>query len=62
MQSVTNVSVGNGKFPSEINNDEFLNPLSTIKNLRSSNVARAVIGNLNITSLPNKFNQSKELV
>ena len=59
-------SVANGgikaKFSNEINNDEFLNPLSTIKNLRLSNVNRVVIGNLNINSLPNKFNQLKELV
>ena len=58
-------SVANGgikaKFSDEINNDEFLNPLSTIKNLRLSNVNRVVIGNLNINSLPNKFNQLKEL-
>ena len=46
----------------EIYNDEVLNPLSTIKNLRLSNVNRVVIGNLNINSLPNKFNQLKELV
>ena len=50
------------KFSNEINNDEFLNPLSTIKNLRLSNVNRVVIDNLNINSLPNKFNQLKELV
>ena len=59
-------SVANGgikaKFSNEINNDEFLNPLSTIKNLRLSNVNRVVISNLNINSLPNKFNQPKELV
>ena len=65
MHSVTNGSVANGingKFSNEINNDEFLNPLSTIENLRLSNVNRVVIGNLNINSLPNKFNQLKELV
>ena len=66
MHSVTNGSVANGginaKFSNEINNDEFLNPLSTIKNLRLSNANRVVIGNLNINSLPNKFNQLKELI
>ena len=66
MHSVTNFSVENdginAKFSNEINNDEFLNLLSTIKNLRLSNVNRVVIGNLNINSLPNKFNQLKELV
>ena len=66
MHSVTNGSVANGginaKFSNEINNDEFLNRLSTIKNLRLSNVNRVVIGNLNINSLSNKFNQLKELV
>ena len=59
-------SVANGgiraNFSNEINNDEFLNPLSTIKNLRLSNVNRVVIGNLNFNSLPNKFNKLKELV
>ena len=66
MHSVTNFSVENGginaKFSNEINNDEFLNLLSTIKNLRLSNVNGVVIGNLNINSLSNKFNQLKELV
>ena len=66
MRSVTNGSVANGgintKFFNKIKNDEFLDPLSTAKNLRLSNVNRVVIGNLNINSLPNKFNQLKELV
>ena len=66
MHSVKNFSVENGginaKFSNEINNDEFLNLLSTIKNLRLSNVNGVVIGNLNINSLSNKFNQLKELV
>ena len=66
MNSVANASVANGcinaKFSNEINNDEFLNPLSTIKNLRLSNVNRVVMGNLNINSLPKKFNELKELV
>ena len=63
MYSVTNDSVANGintKFSNEINNDEFLYPLSTIKSLRLSNVNRVVINNLNISSLPNKFNQLKK--
>ena len=47
----------NAKFSSEINNDEFLDPLSTIKNKRLINVNRVVTGNLNINSLPNKFSQ-----
>ena len=66
MRSVTNGSIVNGginaKFSNEINNDEFLDPLSKIKNLCLNIVNRAVIGNLNINSLPNKFNQLKELV
>ena len=66
MHSVTNGSVANGginaKFSNEINNDEFLDPLSTIKNLLLSNVNRVVIGNLNINSQHNKFSQLKELV
>ena len=66
MQSVINGSVANGginaKFSNEINNDEFLDPLSTIKNIWLRNVHRVVIGNLNINSLTNNFNQLKELV
>ena len=63
MGSVINGSIVNGsinvKFSDKISNDEFLDPLSKIKNLRLSNVIRVVIGNLNINSLPNKFNQLK---
>ena len=66
MGSVINGSIVNGsinaKFSDKISNDEFLDPLSKIKNLRLSNVIRVVIGNLNINSLPKKFNQLKELV
>ena len=65
MRSVTNGSVANGginaKLSSEISNNEFLDLLSTIKILRLSNVNRVVIGNLNINSLPNKFNQLKKV-
>ena len=39
-----------------------LNPLLKIKNLRLSNVNRVIIGNLNINSLTNKFDQLKEIV
>ena len=60
MCNVTNGSVANGginaKLSNEIKNDEFLYPLSTIKNLRLSNVDRVFIGNLNNNSLPSKFN------
>ena len=66
MHSVTNGSVANAginaRFSDETNNDEFLDPLLTIKNLRKTNVNKIVISNLNINSLPNKFNQLKELV
>ena len=66
IRSVANGSVANGginaKFSNGINNDEFLDPLSKIKNLWLSNVNRVAISNLNINSLPNKFNQLKELV
>ena len=65
-RSVTNGSVANGgikaKFSNEINIDEFLNPLCTMKKLRLSNVNRVAIDNLNINSVPNKFNQLEELV
>ena len=66
MHSVTNGSVANAginaRFSDETNNDEFLDPLLTIKNLRKTNVNKIVISNLNINFLPNKFNQLKELV
>ena len=55
IHSVTNGTVAdcgiNTKFSNEINNDEFLDPLSTIKSLRLSNGNRVVIGNLNINSI-----------
>ena len=43
-------------------NGASLNPLLKIKNLRLSNVNRVIIGNLNINSLTNKFDQLKEIV
>ena len=36
-----------------------LNPLSQIKKLRTKNLERSIIGNLNINYLPNKFEQLK---
>ena len=39
-----------------------MNPLLKIKNLRLSNVNWVIIGNLNINSLANKFDQLKEIV
>ena len=46
MPSVTNGSLANPgistKFSNKIKNDEFLDPLSTIKNLRLSNVNRQI--------------------
>ena len=41
--------------------DASLDPLSVIKNLRLRNVNKVIIGNININSLPNKFEQLKEL-
>ena len=40
----------------------YLNPLFQIKKLRTRNPERVVIGNLNINSLPNKFEQFKDTV
>ena len=40
----------------------YLNPLFQIKKLRTRNPERVVIGNLNINSLPNKFEQLKDTV
>ena len=42
--------------------DASLDPLSVIKNLRLRNVNKVIIGNVNINSLPKKFEQLKELV
>ena len=39
-----------------------MSPLLKIKNLRLSNLNRVIIGNLNISSLTNKFDQLKEIV
>ena len=39
-----------------------MNTLSEIKNLRLRNVNEVIIGNININSLPNKFEHLKELV
>ena len=39
-----------------------LNPLFQIKKLRTKNPKRVIIGNLNINSLPNKFEQLKDTV
>ena len=43
-------------------NDASLDPLSEIKDLRLRNVNKVIIGNININSLPNNFEQLKELV
>ena len=40
--------------------DASLDPLSAIKNLRLRNLNKVIIGNININSLPNKFEQLKE--
>ena len=36
--------------------------ITEIKNLRLRNVNKVIIGNLNINSLPNKFDQLREIV
>ena len=36
-------------------NDASLDPLSEIKNLRLRNVNKVIISNINVNSLPNKF-------
>ena len=63
MRCVTNSIVVNGgirvKFSNEINNDEFLDQLLTIKNPLLINVNRVVIANLTINVLSNKFNRYK---
>ena len=43
-------------------NDASLDPLSEIKNLSLRNVNKVIIRNININSLPDKFEQLKELV
>ena len=43
-------------------NDIFPHCITEIKNLRFRNVNKVIIGNLNINSLPNKFDQLREIV
>ena len=43
-------------------NDVFPHYITEIKNLRLRNVNKVIIGNLNINSLPNKFDQLREIV
>ena len=44
------------------NNDAFPQCITEIKNLRLRNVNKVIIGNLNIISLPNKFDRLREIV
>ena len=43
-------------------NDVFPHCMTEIKNLRFRNVNKVIIGNLYINSLPNKFDQLREIV
>ena len=43
-------------------NDVFSHCITEIKNLRLRNVSKVIFGNLNIHSLPKKFDQIKEIV
>ena len=43
-------------------NDVFSHCITEIKNLRLRNVNKVIFGNLNIHSLPKKFDQIKEIV
>ena len=43
-------------------NDAFPHCITDIKNLRLRNVNKVIIGNLNINSLPDKFDQLREIV
>ena len=49
------------KFDKSIN-DGFLDPSSEIENLRLRNINKVIIDNTNVNSLPNNFDQLKELV
>ena len=49
-------------FWAEFSAFKLMNTLSEIKNLRLRNVNEVIIGNININSLPSKFEQLKELV
>ena len=42
-------------------NDVFSHCITEIKNLSLSNVDKVIFGNLNINSLPNKFDQLREI-
>ena len=43
-------------------NDAFTHCITDIKNLRLRNVNKVIIGNLNINSLADKFDQLREIV
>ena len=47
---------------SEMSEMSFPHCITEIKNLRHRNVNKVIIGNLNINSLPNKFDQLREIV
>ena len=48
--------------PEMLNNDVFPKCTTEIKNLMLRNVSKVIIGNLNINSLPNKFDLLREIV
>ena len=62
IQNLKNFDAGNLRSNNDSINLVHLNPLCQIRKLRIKNSEKVVIGNLNINSLPNKFNQLKETV
>ena len=60
MQNLKNFDAGNMRRNNDSINLAHLNP--QIRKLRIKNSEKVVIGNLNINSLPNKFDQLKETV
>ena len=57
-----NFDAGNLRSNNDSINLAHLNPLCQIRKLRIKNSEKVIIGNLNINSLPKKFDQLKETV
>ena len=60
IQNLKNFDAGNLRSNNDFINLAHLNPLYQIRKLRIKNSEKVIIENLNINSLPNKFDQLKE--
>ena len=62
IQNLKNFDADNLRCNNDSINLAHLNPLCQIRKLRIKNSEKVIIGNLNISPLPNKFHQLKETV